>query len=60
MNTNVERRLTELERAEAGYGGPLVIAVHDEAPTPEQQKLIDDAHKAGRAVVLVNKFDFDL
>lgn len=51
----IEKRLTELERADAGYAAPppLVVFIHG-LRTPEQQLQIEEAQKMGRPVALVH------
>ena len=59
----IDRRLTDLEQARAGHLGPLVLTVHEDLRTGERAQLtagqdrqVDEAHRAGRIVVLVRKF----
>lgn len=55
----LQTRLRNLERATTDKA-PMLVYVPDNVPTPEQQRDIDQAKQAGRAVILVNATDADL
>lgn len=52
----LQTRLGKLEQATTDKA-PLLVYVPDDVPTPEQQREIDEARRAGRAVILVNAAD---
>ena len=55
----LQTRLSKLEQATTDKS-PLLVYVPDDVPTPEQQSDIDDARRAGRAVILVTAADADI
>ena len=55
----LQNRLRNLERV-ATDKAPMLVYVPDNVPTPEQQREIDLAKQAGRAVILVTATDADL
>ncbi len=55
----VQTRLRDLEQATTDKA-PMLVYVPDNVPTPEQQREIDLAKQAGRAVILVTATDADL
>ena len=57
--TTIEKRVTDLERMQAGTGLPLVLFVH-EPPADDERRRIEDAARIGRPVVLISWQDAQL
>ena len=57
--TTIEKRVTDLERVQAGNGRPLVLFVH-QPPTDDERRAIEEAESIGRPVIRVTWQDAQL